>query len=97
VEQTQFGGKGLCESPCGVVVKLHKEVFLTVDIFFVNNIPFFLTRSRKICFTAVNHLVETGLSCRYSKRSRRYTSITSIVASASQRCMQTGNSNPLRL
>jgi hypothetical protein len=36
--------------------KLHKEVFLTVDIFFVNKIPFFLMLSCKICFTAVNHL-----------------------------------------
>jgi hypothetical protein len=38
------------------LMKLHKEVFLTTDIFFVNNIPFVLTLSRKICFTAVNHL-----------------------------------------
>jgi hypothetical protein len=38
------------------LMKLHKEVFLTTDIFFVNKIPFFLTLSRKICFTAVNHL-----------------------------------------
>jgi hypothetical protein len=37
-------------------MKLHKEVYLTMDIFFVNKIPFFLTLSRKICFTAVNHL-----------------------------------------
>jgi len=36
--------------------KLHKEVFLTADIFFVNKIPFFLTLSRKICFTGVTHL-----------------------------------------
>jgi hypothetical protein len=38
------------------LLKLHKEVFMTADIFFVNQIPFFLTLSRKICFTAVNHL-----------------------------------------
>jgi hypothetical protein len=38
------------------LMKLQKEVFLTTDIFFVNKIPFFLTLSRKICFTAVNHL-----------------------------------------
>jgi hypothetical protein len=30
------------------LMKLHKEVFLTTDIFFVNKIPFFLTLSRKI-------------------------------------------------
>jgi hypothetical protein len=39
------------------LLKLHKEVFLTTDIFLVNKIPFFLTLSRKIFFTAVNHLV----------------------------------------
>jgi hypothetical protein len=40
------------------LLKLHKEVFLTTDIYFVNKIPFFLTLSRKICFTAVNHLAD---------------------------------------
>jgi hypothetical protein len=38
------------------LMKLHKEVFLTTDIFFVNKIPFFLKLSCKICFTAVHHL-----------------------------------------
>jgi hypothetical protein len=38
------------------LLKLHKEAFLAADVFFVNKIPFFLTHSRKICFTAVNHL-----------------------------------------
>ena len=38
------------------LLKLHREVTLTADIFFVNKIPFFLTLSRKICFAAVNHL-----------------------------------------
>ena len=38
------------------LLKLHREVFLTMDIFFVSKIPFFLTLSRRICFTAVNHL-----------------------------------------
>jgi hypothetical protein len=40
------------------LMKLHKEVFLMTDIFFVNKNPFFLTRSRKITFTAVNHLAD---------------------------------------
>jgi hypothetical protein len=31
---------------------------MTADIFFVNKIPFFLTLSRKISFTAVNHLAD---------------------------------------
>jgi hypothetical protein len=39
------------------LLKLHKEVFMT-DIFFVKKIHFFLTLSRKICFTAVNHLAD---------------------------------------
>jgi hypothetical protein len=38
------------------LMKLHKEVFLTTDIFFVNKNPLFLTLSRKITFTAINHL-----------------------------------------
>jgi hypothetical protein len=38
------------------LLKLHKEVFLTTDIFFMNKIPFFLTLSHKIFLTAVNHL-----------------------------------------
>jgi hypothetical protein len=40
------------------LLKLHKEVFLKTDIFFVNNIPFFLTLSHKICFTVVNQLAD---------------------------------------
>ena len=38
------------------LLKLHQEVFMMADIFFVNKIPFFITLSHKICFTAVNHL-----------------------------------------
>jgi hypothetical protein len=40
------------------LLKLHKEVYITADLFFVNKIPFFLTLSHKICFTAINHLVD---------------------------------------
>jgi hypothetical protein len=40
------------------LLKLHTEVFLTSDIFFVNKIPFFLTLIRRLCFTAVNHLAD---------------------------------------
>jgi hypothetical protein len=36
--------------------RFHKEVFITMDLFFVNKIVFFLTLSRKIDFTVVNHL-----------------------------------------
>jgi hypothetical protein len=40
------------------LMKLHKEVFLMTYIFFVNKNPFFLTLSRNITFTAVNHLAD---------------------------------------
>ena len=36
--------------------QLHRHVTLSIDIFFMNKIPFFLTLSRKICFTTVTHL-----------------------------------------
>ncbi len=38
------------------LLKLHKEVFLTADIFFVNKIPFFLSISRNIRFITVEVL-----------------------------------------
>jgi hypothetical protein len=38
------------------LMKLHKQVFLTTGIFFVNKNPFSLALSRKITFTAINHL-----------------------------------------
>ena len=41
--------------PLGLI-KFHKKVFLTCDIFFVNKISFFLTLSQNIYFTEVNHL-----------------------------------------
>jgi hypothetical protein len=40
------------------LLKLHKEVYITADLFFVNKIPFFLTLSCKICFMAINHLMD---------------------------------------
>jgi hypothetical protein len=43
------------------LVKLHKEVFLMVDLFFVNKIPFFLMLSWSICVTAVNHLADRSV------------------------------------
>jgi hypothetical protein len=44
------------------LMKLHKEVFLTTYIFFVNKIPLFLTLSRNICFRAVNPLADRTVS-----------------------------------
>jgi hypothetical protein len=40
------------------LMKLHKDVFMTTAIFFVNKNPFFLMLSRKITFTAVHHLTD---------------------------------------
>jgi hypothetical protein len=38
------------------LLKIHKDVLMTTDIFFMNKIPFLLTLSCKIMFTAVDHL-----------------------------------------
>ena len=40
------------------VLKLHKEVYMTPNLFFVNKILVFLMLSHKICFMAVNHLAD---------------------------------------
>ena len=42
--------------PVGLII-LHKEVFITCDIFFMNKISFFLTLIQNVYFTAVNNLV----------------------------------------
>jgi hypothetical protein len=41
--------------------ELHKEATLTIDIFFVNKIPFFLTLCRVLYFTTVTHLPDRSL------------------------------------
>jgi hypothetical protein len=38
------------------LLKLHKEAYITADLFFVNKILFFIMLSCKICFMAINHL-----------------------------------------
>jgi hypothetical protein len=38
------------------LLKLHKEVYINVNLFFVNKILFFVMLSCKICFMAINHL-----------------------------------------
>jgi hypothetical protein len=43
------------------LLKLHKEVFMTTNIFFMNKIPFFLSLSCNICFTAVNNLADRNV------------------------------------
>jgi hypothetical protein len=41
--------------------EIHKEVTLSMDIFFVNQIPFFVTLSRSLYFTTVTHLPNRSL------------------------------------
>ncbi len=43
------------------ICELHKEVTLTIDIFIVNKIPFFVTLSRVLYFTTVTHLPDRSL------------------------------------
>ena len=40
------------------LINIHRDIFMTADIFFVNAIPFFLTLSIKICFTMVHHIAD---------------------------------------
>jgi hypothetical protein len=40
------------------ILNLHMEVFLSIDVFFVNKIPFLLALSKNICCTAANHLTD---------------------------------------
>ena len=55
LEQTEYSGKRLCENSNGLTEGTQGSV-PNARHFFVNKIPFILTLSRKICFTAVNHL-----------------------------------------
>ncbi len=43
------------------ICELHKEVTLTIDIFFMNKILFFVTLSRVLYFTTVTHLPDRSL------------------------------------
>ena len=40
------------------LIKLHKNVELAIDCFFVNKHIFFTTISTKICFTTITHLTK---------------------------------------
>jgi hypothetical protein len=48
--------------------ELHKGLTFTIDIFFVNKIPFFLTLSRVLYFTTVSHLPDRSLDQVFKKR-----------------------------
>ena len=41
------------------LIKLHRYIFMTSDIFFVNTIPFFITLIINICFAMVHHLADS--------------------------------------
>jgi hypothetical protein len=43
------------------IQEVHKIISMNIDIFFVNQIPFFITLSRNICFTMVMHLANRKL------------------------------------
>ena len=38
------------------VIKLHKHITLTIDLMFVNNLPFFVTKSRDLHFTTIEFM-----------------------------------------
>ena len=40
------------------LIKLHKDVELAIDCFFINKHVFFTTFSTKICFTTITHLAD---------------------------------------
>jgi hypothetical protein len=68
------------------LMKLHKEVLLTTYIFFVNKIPFFLTLSRKICFTTVNHLVDRTVPHIFKASKEMYQYLLNYSHSRNPRC-----------
>jgi hypothetical protein len=49
------------------IQQLHRNVTMSIDIFFVNKIPFFITLSRKICFTTVTHLTNRKTATIFSE------------------------------
>ena len=40
------------------LIKIHKDAFMTAYILFINGIPFFISLSCKIIFTAVNNITD---------------------------------------
>ncbi len=58
---TRKNGKRMTQSIGKVpteLIKLHKNVELAIDCFFVNKQIFFTTISTKICFTTITHLTK---------------------------------------
>ena len=54
-------------------MKLHNNIYLTTDILFVSQIPFFVTLSRKIVFTATTHLQNRKIDTVYKAFLKIYT------------------------
>ena len=48
------------------IIKPHRDIVMTSEILFVNIIPFFLTFSRKNCFTMVQHLANRKVKTIYN-------------------------------
>jgi hypothetical protein len=65
------------------LLKLHKEVFLTTDIFFVNKLPFFLTVARSVSWLSI--ISRKGLFRKFSSHSKRCINIISSEDFTSRR------------
>ena len=48
------------------IQELHCMVMMSIDVFFVNKLPFFMTFSQKIMFTIVTHLTNHKISTIFS-------------------------------
>ena len=70
------------------LVKLHKDIYLMVYLFFVYSISFFLALSRKIFFTAFKHLSNRKSDTILKSFKEIYIFITWSVGSISQLSMQ---------
>ena len=46
--------------------ELHRNVTLSINVFFVNKVPFFLMLSQKIMFSTVTHLTNRKISMIYA-------------------------------
>lgn len=46
----------------GKIRELHQLITLSINVFFINMIPFILTLSWKLCFTTVTHLVNCKIN-----------------------------------
>jgi hypothetical protein len=65
-------------------LSLHKEVYLTMNVFFVVKLPFFLTLSRKIDFASVLLTWPTKNLSLYTMHSKKFMLSTDAVISKSQ-------------